>query len=141
MISKELSGGLSLPSMCTIDENNYRHWAIAKRLRHGTLTPGDVGSNPTSPGYEKRKGNAMKYKIGTRVRVRKDLVVDKIYSNEDGTVHDAFVATMEVRCKKCAIVKGYEYSKYKLQFDGEDDIDQKFWTDGMLEKIEFNRLS
>ena len=141
MISKELSGGLSLPSMCTIDENNYRHWAIAKRLRHGTLTPGDVGSNPTSPGYEKRKGNAMKYKIGTRVRVRKDLAIGEIYYNENGETNDIFVITMGERCGKYAIVKGYEYSKYILQFDGEDDIDLKFWTDGMLEKIEFNRLS
>ena len=127
--------------MCTIDENNYRHWAIAKRLRHGTLTPGDVGSNPTSPGYEKRKGNAMKYKIGTRVRVRKDLIIGGIYYNENGETNDTFVTTMGKCLGKYAIVKGYVYAKYKLQFDGEDDIDQKFWTDGMLEKIEFNCLS
>ena len=44
------SGGLGFESLYPpLQVKSLRRWAIAKRLRHRTLTPAFVGPNPTSP--------------------------------------------------------------------------------------------
>lgn len=67
----------------------------------------------------------MKYKVGDKVRVRTDLIEDKIYGAEK------FILSMfKFKGKICTIKEIYD--KYYLF---EEDDDEWYWTDEMLEDV------
>lgn len=69
----------------------------------------------------------MRYKVGDKVRVRKDLVVDKNY---DGY---AFVSSMEEFEGKIVTIESVDGDHYHIE---EDKFEFKFgWVDEMLEPI------
>ena len=69
----------------------------------------------------------MKYKVGDKVRVREDLVVDEAYGD------DTFISEMKRYLGKTMTVsKIFRGSKYKLK----EDIYRYNWTDEMLEDVE-----
>ncbi len=68
----------------------------------------------------------MKYKVGDKVRVKKDLVADRIYG------YVVFVNDMEKYCGKTVTIKSItESGRYKL----EEDSAKRYWTDEMLEDV------
>ena len=69
----------------------------------------------------------MKYKVGDKVRVRKDLVVDSRYGD------DTFAVGMQkFSGKTMTIYDITPKNKYKLK----EDFDRYNWTDEMLEDVE-----
>lgn len=69
----------------------------------------------------------MKYKVGDRVRVRKDLEVDKRYGD------DIFTKDMKKYAGKTMTVGTCIWAgKYRLK----EDNDKRNWTDEMLEDVE-----
>jgi hypothetical protein len=85
-----------------------------------------VGS---SDNYIFKGDDDMKYKIGDKVRVRKDLVVDRVYGE------DKFIAPMEKYLDKTMTVdKIVKNCKYKLK----EDTEHWNWTDEMLEEDGIN---
>lgn len=70
----------------------------------------------------------MKYKVGDKVRVRKDLVKDRGYFMEDGSTIDVVVEEMLDACGKVVTIKGGSY-KYLLEEYG------CYWTDEMFEGL------
>lgn len=64
----------------------------------------------------------MKYKIGDKVRVRKDLIVDKEYGR------DFFVSEMNFLKGKTVIISDIEYGFYKII----EDSGKWNWTDEMF---------
>lgn len=67
----------------------------------------------------------MKYKVGDKVRVRKDLVLGKDYENF------TFVGTMEKLRGKFVTIKNAFTDSYYI----EEDTDEYSWTDEMLEPV------
>ena len=69
----------------------------------------------------------MRYKVGDKVRVRKDLVVDKDYGGYD------FVSSMEEFEGKIVTIESVDGDHYHIE---EDKFEFKFyWVDEMLEPI------
>ena len=72
----------------------------------------------------------MKYKVGDKVRVRTDLIVDKIYGAEK------FISLMcEFKGRICTI-KEFCGKCYLL----EEDDDEWYWSDEMLEDVSNNEM-
>ena len=72
----------------------------------------------------------MKYKIGDKVRVRTDLIEDKIYGAEK------FISSM---CKfkgKICTIKEICNKRYVF----EEDADEWYWSDEMLEDVSDNNV-
>jgi hypothetical protein len=75
----------------------------------------------------------MKYKVGDKVRVKRDLVVGEYYGA------DKFIAEMEKwKGKICTIRKIVSESDKDYHF--EEDIDGWYWTDEMLEDVSENNV-
>lgn len=73
----------------------------------------------------------MKFIIGSKVKVKNNLLVGMEYSNEDGTIFDNLNFRMKNHLGKEAIVVEILEGKYKL------NIDKFFlYTDNMLEGID-----
>ena len=72
----------------------------------------------------------MKFKIGDKVRVKNDLVVDKIYYNEDSHIADVFTPSMIEYLGNVAVVENIHNGRYKL------DISYHNFTCDMLELVE-----
>lgn len=68
----------------------------------------------------------MRYKVGDKVRVRKDLVVGKDYGNF------AFADTMKKLREQTVTIKNVLTDSYYLI---EEDTDEYSWTDEMLEPV------
>lgn len=68
----------------------------------------------------------MRYKVGDKVRVRKDLVVGKDYGNF------AFADTMKKLREQAVTIKNALADSYYLI---EEDTDEYSWTDEMLEPV------
>lgn len=68
----------------------------------------------------------MRYKVGDKVRVRKDLVVGKDYGNF------AFADTMKKLREQVVTIKNVLTDSYYLI---EEDTDEYSWTDEMLEPV------
>lgn len=72
----------------------------------------------------------MKYKVGDKVRIKKNLKEDVVY----GTQH--FVDNMSIYCGRMAIIKNLEDGEsYRLNIDNE----YWCWTDEMLEENQFTK--
>lgn len=69
----------------------------------------------------------MKYKVGSRVRVRKDIKCHEYYLMEDGVIEDCVVKEMLKFCGKVVTIS-YADGKYKIKEDGGD----YWWVDGMF---------
>lgn len=69
----------------------------------------------------------MKYKVGDKVRVRKDLVVDRTYDNDCFFIDEM----KEYRGRAATIMRVTHANHYKLDIDNK----RNFWTNGMLEPI------
>lgn len=65
----------------------------------------------------------MKYKVGDKVKIREDLVVDEIYGD------DSFAEEMERYKGKTATITDVYCGKYEIDIDDGDWC----WTDEMLE--------
>lgn len=76
--------------------------------------------------FKQEKENNMKYKVGDKVRVRKDLVVYKKYGS------DTFVSDMISFKGKQVTIKKVNDEKYQI----EEDDSMWNWTDEMLEPVE-----
>ena len=70
-----------------------------------------------------------KYKVGDKVRVRSDLVVNKDYKMENG-ITDTFVYGMESKKGKIVIITSMAHDKYTIAGDSH------YWTDEMFEPVE-----
>ena len=83
-------------------------------------------------GEEEREQN-MKYKVGDKVKIREDLIVDVRYDGERG-YKDTFVDEMVPYLGKIATITMVRdrVGKYKLDIDGGDWA----WTLDMLEDVE-----
>lgn len=68
----------------------------------------------------------MKYGVGSRVRVRKD-IERKYYLMEDGITEDCVVADM-LKFRGKVVTISYADGKYKIKEDGGDF----WWVDGMF---------
>lgn len=72
----------------------------------------------------------LKFKIGERVKVKKDLEIGVRYYMEDENVRDMFTEKMAKNCGKEATIVNIIKNKYVL------DIDNfHLYTDGMLNKF------
>lgn len=72
----------------------------------------------------------MKYKVGDRVKIKENLIVDKYYNGE------AFIDDMKPYVGQLAIINQIvEDEKYKLDIDSEDWV----WTEDMLEPKQFTK--
>lgn len=69
----------------------------------------------------------MKYKIGDKVRVRKDLVVDRVYGN------NVFVSQMQKYSGKTMTIGSIENNNFYIL---KGDSDEWYWTDEMFEDAE-----
>lgn len=73
----------------------------------------------------------MKYNVGDKVRVRKDLVVDRAYGN------DAFTVDMKKYSGKTMTVDEITpRNTYKLK----GDVGRYNWTDEMLEDVDMDKI-
>ena len=70
----------------------------------------------------------MRFKVGDKVRVRKDLEVDEDYGSF------TFVKTMEEHMGKVVTIFGI--NPQAIAYDIEEDGGDAYWTDEMLEPIE-----
>lgn len=70
----------------------------------------------------------MKHKIGDKVKVREDLIIDNDYNMEDGS-HDTFVSEMVPYRGKIVTICGYIGGEYVI----EEDCCEWHWTDEMFE--------
>ena len=72
----------------------------------------------------------MKYKVGDKVRVRTDLIVDKIYGADKFILSmckfKGKICTIKEICDKCYLF--------------EEDDDEWYWTDEMLEDVSDNNV-
>ena len=70
----------------------------------------------------------MKYKVGDKVRVRRDLVEDQAYGG------CSFVENMTPLCNKIVTISRahHEISSYQLT----ENLTEEYWTDEMLEDAE-----
>ena len=69
----------------------------------------------------------MKYSVGSRVRVRKDLKYREYYTMEDGIRGDCVTKDMLEFCGKVVTIS-YADGKYKIKEDG----GEFWWVDGMF---------
>ena len=69
----------------------------------------------------------MKYRVGSRVRVRKDLKRHEYYLMEDGITEDCVTEDMLELCGKVVTIS-YADGKYKIK----EDYGGFWWTDGMF---------
>jgi len=72
----------------------------------------------------------MKYKVGDRVRVRRDLVVDKRYGN------DIFISNMKKYSGKIMTISYIFPFPMGCKYELKEDADHYGWTDEMLEDVE-----
>ena len=70
----------------------------------------------------------MKYRVGSRVRVRKDLKRHEYYLMEDGIADDCVTEDMLELCGKVVTIS-YADGKYKVK----EDDGEFWWTDGMFD--------
>lgn len=70
----------------------------------------------------------MKYKIGSRVRVRKDIECHRYYLMEDGIAEDCVVKEM-LKFRGKVVTISYAGGKYKIKEDGGNF----WWVDGMFD--------
>ena len=70
----------------------------------------------------------MKYRVGSRVRVRKDLKYFEYYPMEDGDAEDCVTKNMLELCGKVVTIS-YADGKYKVK----EDEGGFWWTDGMFD--------
>lgn len=78
----------------------------------------------------------MKYKIGDKVKVRNDLVMEGIYFNENGLTKDSVVEDMLKFKGKTCTINEYVNGKYILK----EDCNRWKWTDEMFEElVKFNK--
>lgn len=73
----------------------------------------------------------MKYKVGDKVTIRKDLEIDKVYYMEDRMECDAFVDDMAEFIGKEVTISDNAF-KYCIQ----EDSSMYNWTDEMFESEE-----
>lgn len=71
----------------------------------------------------------LRFKIGDRVRIKKDLIVGARYFMEDGVTSDIFSLGMSNNSGKEATILGIANGKYQL------DITPYLFTDGMITKL------
>lgn len=69
----------------------------------------------------------MKYKVGSRVHVRKDIKCREYYLMEDGVTMDCVTKEM-LKFRGKVVTISYAGSKYKIEEDGGDF----WWVDGMF---------
>lgn len=69
----------------------------------------------------------MKYKVGNRVRVRKDIKCREYYLMEDGFAGDCVTKEM-IKFRDKVVTISYADGKYKIEEDGGDF----WWVDGMF---------
>ena len=69
----------------------------------------------------------MKYRVGSRVRVRKDIKDRKYYLMDDGVTEDCVVEDM-LKFRDKIVTISYADGKYKIKEDGGDF----WWVDGMF---------
>lgn len=72
----------------------------------------------------------MKYKVGSRVRVRKDIKCGKYYLMEDGIEGDCVTEDMLELCGKVVTIS-YADGKYKVK----EDDGGFWWVDGMFDTL------
>lgn len=72
----------------------------------------------------------MLFKVGDKVRIRRDLKTDMYYYNYNSSVRDMVVSGMyELRGKIATIVEFTSNGKYHIDLDNE----WCYWTDSMFE--------
>lgn len=69
----------------------------------------------------------MKYKVGSRVRVRKDIEDHEYYLMEDGETEDCVVEDM-LKFRGKIVTISYADGKYKIK----EDKGNFWWVDGMF---------
>ena len=72
----------------------------------------------------------MKYRVGSRVRVRKDLKYSEYYPMEDGIAGDCVTEAMLELCGKVVTIS-YADEKYKVK----EDDGEFWWVDGMFDTL------
>lgn len=74
----------------------------------------------------------MRYKLGDKVTIRKDLVVKRYYFGDNTGFNVLFVKDMKKFLGRTAIIVSLCNSSYKLNIDN----GLWFWTDEMLENAD-----